>query len=138
MSPPFQKSFFFITAYFDPWIYIINKLIFFVKIFIIFFIYHPNFIKTNPNKVYSLIRTFGRNLISFHSGNGETYQFMANIIIELDKLNPNMATTPYAIDICLELMNNYLASGIEHHNVKAETDQWNPIERSRASLVLVV
>lgn len=53
---------------------------------------HPDFVKTNPNKVYSLIRTFGRNLISFHSGNGETYQFMAKAIIELDKFNPQVAT----------------------------------------------
>ncbi len=53
---------------------------------------HPNFNRANPNNVYSLIRNFGRNLIAFHRGTGETYEFMATVILELDRINPQVAT----------------------------------------------
>jgi aminopeptidase N len=52
---------------------------------------HPEFNIKNPNRVYSLLRSFGDNLIRFHSGNGETYRFMSDQIMILDKLNPQVA-----------------------------------------------
>lgn len=52
---------------------------------------HPAFNIKNPNRVYSLLREFGNNLISFHQGSGETYRFMADQIIVLDKINPQVA-----------------------------------------------
>lgn len=52
---------------------------------------HAEFNIKNPNRVYSLLRTFGDNVIRFHEGSGETYQFMADQIMVLDKLNPQVA-----------------------------------------------
>ena len=52
---------------------------------------HPEFNIKNPNRVYSLLRSFGDNLIRFHSGTGETYRFLADQIMILDKLNPQVA-----------------------------------------------
>lgn len=52
---------------------------------------HPEFNIKNPNRVYSLLRTFGDNVIRFHEGSGETYRFMADQIMILDKLNPQVA-----------------------------------------------
>ena len=46
----------------------------------------------NPNKVYSLIGTFGhRNAVRFHQANGEGYVFLREIVQHLDKLNPQVA-----------------------------------------------
>ncbi|GIL16535.1 MAG: aminopeptidase N [Oligoflexia bacterium] len=53
---------------------------------------HPLFDKKNPNRVYALLGGFGRNLVSFHDPKKDTYSFMADRIIELDKLNPTVAT----------------------------------------------
>ncbi len=53
---------------------------------------HPDFDLKNPNKVYSLIGTFGnRNLVRFHAANGEGYQFLADVVRQLDPLNPQVA-----------------------------------------------
>ncbi len=53
---------------------------------------HPDFNRKNPNRVYSLLSQFGANLVRFHDPNKECYTFMAEKIIELDKLNPQVAT----------------------------------------------
>ena len=52
---------------------------------------HEAFDIKNPNKVYSLIGTFGRNPVIFHSENGEGYAFLREIVQQLDKLNPQVA-----------------------------------------------
>lgn len=52
---------------------------------------HPEFNIKNPNRVYSLLRSFGDNIIRFHCGDGETYRFMSDQIMILDKLNPRFA-----------------------------------------------
>jgi aminopeptidase N len=53
---------------------------------------HPAFDLKNPNKVYSLIGTFGTsNPINFHDENGEGYAFLAAIVAELDAINPQVA-----------------------------------------------
>jgi aminopeptidase N len=60
---------------------------------------HPAFSISNPNKVRSLIGTFGGNHVSFHNPNGEGYRFMADQILDLDSRNPQIAsrlTTPFA------------------------------------------
>ncbi len=45
---------------------------------------------TNPNNVYSLINLFGsQNLIRFH--NKEAYSWYSNIILQIEKFNPNVA-----------------------------------------------
>ncbi|MCW5583712.1 MAG: aminopeptidase N, partial [Gammaproteobacteria bacterium] len=54
---------------------------------------HEAFDIKNPNKVYSLIGTFGqRNLINFHADNGEGYAFLREVVNQLDKLNPQVAS----------------------------------------------
>lgn len=53
---------------------------------------HEAFNIKNPNKVYSLIGTFGqKNPICFHAKNGEGYAFLRSAVQELDKLNPQVA-----------------------------------------------
>ncbi len=53
---------------------------------------HPAFDITNPNKVYSLLRNFGANLVRFNAADGSGYAFLADRIIALDRLNPQVAS----------------------------------------------
>ncbi|MGI9488190.1 MAG: aminopeptidase N [Geminicoccaceae bacterium] len=53
---------------------------------------HPAFTMTNPNRVRSLIGVFAMaNATGFHRKDGEGYRFLADQIIELDPLNPQIA-----------------------------------------------
>ena len=52
---------------------------------------HPAFDLKNPNKVYALIRGFGANHVRFHAADGEGYAFLAEQVIALDTLNPQIA-----------------------------------------------
>jgi aminopeptidase N len=52
---------------------------------------HPQFSLKNPNNVYSLLRGFGANLVRFHDAKNDTYAFMGDKLLELDKLNPQVA-----------------------------------------------
>jgi len=52
---------------------------------------HPDFVMTNPNRLRSLTGTFGANHWAFHSADGRGYRFLADMIIEADKLNPQIA-----------------------------------------------
>jgi aminopeptidase N len=53
---------------------------------------HPSFDIKNPNKVYALIGGFGaRNAVHFHAVDGQGYQFLTHIILELNALNPQVA-----------------------------------------------
>jgi len=45
-----------------------------------------------PNLVRSLIGTFSRNYKHFHNADGSGYKFLADKIIALDKINPQMAS----------------------------------------------
>ncbi len=54
---------------------------------------HPAFDIKNPNKVRSLIGAFcSANAINFHRVDGEGYSFLADNILTLDKLNPQIAS----------------------------------------------
>ncbi|BEV73710.1 MULTISPECIES: aminopeptidase N [unclassified Paludibacterium] len=53
---------------------------------------HPAFSIKNPNKVYSLQRTFGRNIQHFHAADGSGYRFMADQVLQIDALNPSVAS----------------------------------------------
>ncbi len=53
---------------------------------------HPDFNCKNPNRVYSLLVQFGNNLVRFHDPTQDCYSFMTEKIIELDRLNPQVAT----------------------------------------------
>ena len=52
---------------------------------------HPAFDLKVPNKVYSLIRAFAANHVRFHAATGEGYSFLADQVLALDKLNPQVA-----------------------------------------------
>jgi len=55
--------------------------------------HHPAFNIKNPNKVRSLIGVFaGQNHIAFHDKSGAGYEFLADQILALDKLNPQIAS----------------------------------------------
>ncbi len=54
---------------------------------------HPAFSITNPNKVRSLIGIFSMaNPTGFHAVDGTAYRFVADRVIELDSLNPQVAS----------------------------------------------
>jgi len=44
-----------------------------------------------PNKVYSLIRGFSANHVRFHAADGGGYAFLADQVLVLDRLNPQVA-----------------------------------------------
>ncbi len=52
---------------------------------------HPGFSIRNPNKVYALIGGFRNNQLHFHAADGAGYRFLAEQIIALDRLNPQVA-----------------------------------------------
>jgi aminopeptidase N len=52
---------------------------------------HPAFDIKVPNKVYALIRTFAANHVRFHAADGGGYAFLAEQVLALDKLNPQVA-----------------------------------------------
>ncbi|MEZ5935053.1 MAG: aminopeptidase N [Alphaproteobacteria bacterium] len=53
---------------------------------------HPAFKMTNPNRVRSLIGAFAMaNATGFHRKDGAGYRFLADQIMELDRLNPQIA-----------------------------------------------
>ena len=54
---------------------------------------HPAFDLKNPNRVRSLIGAFSQsNPLNFHAVNGQGYPFIADQIIALDSLNPQIAS----------------------------------------------
>jgi aminopeptidase N len=53
---------------------------------------HPAFSMKNPNKVYALIGGFSQgNHVRFHAADGSGYAFLAEQVIALDALNPQVA-----------------------------------------------
>ncbi|HET7672406.1 MAG TPA: aminopeptidase N C-terminal domain-containing protein, partial [Burkholderiales bacterium] len=52
---------------------------------------HPAFNIKVPNKVYALIRTFAANHARFHAADGGGYAFLADQVIALNSLNPQVA-----------------------------------------------
>ncbi len=54
---------------------------------------HPRFSIKNPNRVRSLIGAFvGANPVCFHAVSGAGYTFLADMVLELDSLNPHLAS----------------------------------------------
>jgi len=52
---------------------------------------HPAFDIKVPNKVYALIRGFASNHVRFHAADGSGYAFLADQVIALNGLNPQVA-----------------------------------------------
>jgi len=54
---------------------------------------HEAFDIKNPNKVRALIGAFAnQNHINFHAKNGDGYTFLADCVIELNRINPQIAS----------------------------------------------
>lgn len=54
---------------------------------------HPAFDYTNPNKVRALVAGFATgNPAAFHADNGEGYRFLADQVLHLNHLNPQIAS----------------------------------------------
>ena len=52
---------------------------------------HPAFSIANPNRLRALAGSFGVNQWAFHDASGRGYRFLADIILEADPLNPQVA-----------------------------------------------
>jgi aminopeptidase N len=53
---------------------------------------HPDFSISNPNRCRALISMFAaNNMPHFHSADGSGYKWVAEAVVELDKLNPQVA-----------------------------------------------
>jgi len=52
---------------------------------------HPAFNIRNPNKVYALVGGFRGNQVRFHAADGSGYAFLADQVIALDAINPQVA-----------------------------------------------
>ena len=54
---------------------------------------HPDFNLANPNRARSLLYSFAAgNPVGFHRADGEAYRFVADQILELDAINPQVAS----------------------------------------------
>jgi aminopeptidase N len=53
---------------------------------------HPAFDMRNPNKVYSLIGGFCGSPVNFHAKDGSGYKFLGEVVLQLDKINPQVAS----------------------------------------------
>lgn len=52
---------------------------------------HPDFTISNPNRVRSLYMALAGNPAAFHDASGEGYRMIADLIIDLDRINPQTA-----------------------------------------------
>ena len=52
---------------------------------------HPDFTIRNPNRWRALVSHFAANQWAFHHESGRGYRFLADMILEIDKLNPQVA-----------------------------------------------
>merc|ERR1719436_2301979 len=53
---------------------------------------HPDFTMKNPNRLRSVVSVFAGNAGGFHKADGSGYAFMAKMVLEVDKLNPQVAS----------------------------------------------
>ncbi|MGZ8286992.1 MAG: aminopeptidase N [Allosphingosinicella sp.] len=52
---------------------------------------HPDFTLSNPNRMRSLVGAFAANQRAFHHSSGRGYRFLADMILAVDRLNPQTA-----------------------------------------------
>jgi aminopeptidase N len=52
---------------------------------------HPDFDLRNPNRVRALAGSFAANQVRFHDASGAGYRFLADTILQLDGMNPQVA-----------------------------------------------
>jgi aminopeptidase N len=54
---------------------------------------HESFDIRNPNKVRSVVGSFIRSAINFHAADGSGYEFVADMVLRLDPINPMIAAS---------------------------------------------
>jgi aminopeptidase N len=52
----------------------------------------PQFDLKNPNSVYSLVGGFTSSVVNYHNIDGSGYEFLGDLVIELNKINPQVAS----------------------------------------------
>ncbi|HEX8401517.1 MAG TPA: aminopeptidase N [Allosphingosinicella sp.] len=52
---------------------------------------HPDFTLANPNRIRALVGAFAANQRAFNQASGEGYRFLTDMILAVDKLNPQTA-----------------------------------------------
>ncbi|TFI59846.1 aminopeptidase N [Sphingomonas parva] len=52
---------------------------------------HPDFTLSNPNRMRALVGAFAANQRAFHDVSGRGYRFLADMILAVDRLNPQTA-----------------------------------------------
>jgi aminopeptidase N len=52
---------------------------------------HPDFTLSNPNRMRALVGAFAANQRGFHDASGRGYRFLADTILQVEKLNPQTA-----------------------------------------------
>jgi aminopeptidase N len=53
--------------------------------------HHPDFTISNPNRLRALVGSFSANQWAFHSAGGRGYNFLAEMILAADRINPQLA-----------------------------------------------
>ncbi|PSC69009.1 puromycin-sensitive aminopeptidase isoform X1 [Micractinium conductrix] len=53
---------------------------------------HPSVALTNPNTCYSLFLGFARSPVNFHAVDGSGYRFLADSVLQVDKINHQVAS----------------------------------------------
>ncbi len=75
---------------------------------------HPDFSWTTPNKVYALIGGFtGGNPSGFNAADGTGYRLVADAILTLDRLNPQVASRVATSFRSCKLLNSSRKSAVE-------------------------
>ena len=52
---------------------------------------HPDFTLNNPNRLRSVVGAMSGNQLIFHEASGRGYRFLADMLLKVDKLNPQTA-----------------------------------------------
>jgi aminopeptidase N len=53
---------------------------------------HPAFNPKNPNRMRALVGAFAGNQFNFHNKNGQGYRFLSDIVLQIQKDNPQLAS----------------------------------------------
>ncbi len=73
---------------------------------------HPHFSHSNPNRFRALVSAFAfSNPLHFHSADGAGYRFVADELLVVDKLNPQVAARPVT---AFESFRHYTADRQQH------------------------
>lgn len=96
---------------------------------------HPKFTFKNPNRVYAVFKGLFQNHAGFHHESGQGYMILANALITLDRLNPQMSarlsTAFNSWPIYAQKNQNHIFKALEHvaHHPQLSKDLGEMIAR---------